>query len=302
MDQRKKALFALFTASIIWGAAPPIFKLSLQNIPPFTLAYLRFFIGAILLLPFCHKKLFIERKDLPTVILIGLFGITINISFFFLGLKYSDSINAAVLGAAAPIFTIIGSALLFREKTKANIISGALLSTVGVILIIIEPLLFKQGGNSLFGNVLYLGATLGAVGDTLFAKTIVKKYGAPIVTFWAFVTGTMTFIPLAIIETFKNPSWPLALDIRGYTGIVYGAVFSSFLAYLLWNIGLEKIPAPEVSIFYNLNPIVSVLIAVPLLGEKITIPFIFGSVLIFTGIALAERKIHLNPVRPHRGG
>src|SRR3989337_3866488 len=94
------AILALIGANIIWGAAPPIFKWALEDIGPFTLAFLRFFIAAIIILPFAYKSLFVERQDYLKLFLIGFFGVTLNISFFFLGLKFAPSINASVIGSA----------------------------------------------------------------------------------------------------------------------------------------------------------------------------------------------------------
>ncbi|EKE12839.1 MAG: hypothetical protein ACD_13C00135G0001, partial [uncultured bacterium] len=60
LQTKQQAILALIVANIIWGAASPIFKLSLQNIPPFTLAFLRFFLGSILLIFVVGKKIFIQ--------------------------------------------------------------------------------------------------------------------------------------------------------------------------------------------------------------------------------------------------
>lgn len=64
-----QAIIALIIANIIWGAASPIFKLALENIPPFTLAYIRFLGAALILAPFAFKSLNIDRKDYRRLIL-----------------------------------------------------------------------------------------------------------------------------------------------------------------------------------------------------------------------------------------
>src|SRR3989337_1766625 len=94
VSNHQKAILALILANIIWGATPPIFKWSLTNIEPFTLAFLRFFIGALILFPLISGSLEIKRRDWGKLLLLSLFGITINISFFFLGLERAPSINA----------------------------------------------------------------------------------------------------------------------------------------------------------------------------------------------------------------
>ena len=76
----RTAVIALIIANIIWGAAPPIFKWALQDIGPFTLAFLRFFLATILILPFAYKRLSIEKEDVAEVFLIGFLGVTLNIA------------------------------------------------------------------------------------------------------------------------------------------------------------------------------------------------------------------------------
>lgn len=92
-----QAILALIAANIIWGAASPIFKFALENIPPFTLAFLRFFGAALILFPFTVKSMWIKREDWLDLFLLSIFGITINITFFFMGLKYAPSINAPII-------------------------------------------------------------------------------------------------------------------------------------------------------------------------------------------------------------
>jgi drug/metabolite transporter (DMT)-like permease len=115
-------------------------------------------------------------------------------------------------------------------------------------------------------------------------------------TFWACVIGTISFFPLMVWEYIKNPGWFALLDYRGWTGIIYGAVFSSALAYGASDWALSKLTAFRTSIFSYLDPVVAIAVAIPLLGEKITVPFVVGSILVFTGIYIAENRVHWHPI------
>src|SRR3990167_9438835 len=105
----KKAVIALIAVNIIWGAAAPVFKWALTDIHPYTLAFLRFALPALILFPFLRGKLKVHPKDYLSVILIGFFGITVNITFFFQGLLKSPSINAALIASSGPVFIILFS-------------------------------------------------------------------------------------------------------------------------------------------------------------------------------------------------
>ncbi|MBI3954952.1 DMT family transporter, partial [Candidatus Gottesmanbacteria bacterium] len=176
LKKHNQGILALIVANIIWGTASPIFKWSLENITPFTLAYWRFAVASLLLFPFCWKHLNFEKKDLPKLILLSLSGIFFNITFFFFGLKFAPSINAPVIASAAPIFIYLFSILILHEKAKFKVLLGTLVSFLGVLIIVIQPLLNRLGDLSLLGNILFLLATIGAVGHVILSKELIRKY------------------------------------------------------------------------------------------------------------------------------
>jgi drug/metabolite transporter (DMT)-like permease len=99
------AVFALIATNIIWGVAFPIYKWSLENVEPFTLAFLRFFIAAFIILPFVINKLTIQKEDYLRIGAIALTGVSLTVSFWFLGLQTAISINAPIIGSTGPIFS-----------------------------------------------------------------------------------------------------------------------------------------------------------------------------------------------------
>lgn len=295
----QKAFVALAIANVIWGAAAPIFKLSLQNIPPYTLAFWRFFLGALLLLLLLGRKAQLRltsRQDLISLIGYAFCGITLNIIFFFLGLKLTYAINAPVIASAQPILTLFLALSFLREKFVWRKFWGMILGTAGILMIILEPLLEAGVDGSIVGNIFLLVATLGAVGQTIIGKNLMHRHDPLALTFWAFIIGSASFLPLALWEYSALPNLYAALDWRGYLGIVYGAVFSSAAGYGLFGWGLSKISATDASMFTYLDPIVGTVIAYFLLHEPITLLFLVGSTLIFAGIFWAEGRLHYHPV------
>lgn len=297
---RLKPLLAISFAAIIWGGASPIFKWSLTNIPPFTLAFLRFSLAALILYPFLQKKFFlIAKKDWLWIFLFGFFGITINISAFFLGLRLAPSINASIIGAVQPLILLALGAFYLKEKIEKMEILGTLISLVGILVIILDPLLTngQAAKTSFLGNLFFIIAMLGAVGQTLIGKKLFNKYLFPLpLTFYAFCVGALSFFPLFLLEYWQNPGWLGYLNISGGVGIFYGVIFSSLLAYVFYDYGLSKIEASETGVFNYLMPVTALLIAVPFFGEKITWPFLIGSLLVLSGIFLTERRLPYHPL------
>ncbi len=296
---RNKAILALIIANVLWGFASPVFKLALQNLPPFTLAYLRFFGATLLLLPFAINKLKVERKDWGNLLLLSFFGITVNITFFFLGLEKAPSINAPIIASSAPVFLYLSSILFLKEKPKRKVLTGIILSLLGILVIVGQPLIETGMDGNLLGNFYFVLATIGAVGHAIFSKKIMDKYSAITITFWSFLLSSFTFLPQYIYETVKYQPFN-TLDYKGIIGLVYGIVFSSALAYLLFEWGLKKIQAQEVGLFTYIDPVAAILLAVPLLGETVTPVYLISAFLVFGGIFIAEGRLHWHPIHKLR--
>jgi len=288
------ALGALLISSFIWGANTPIMKWSLGTIPIFSLAFFRFYLATIFLFPFVAKSLKVQRKDYLKIILAALFGITFNVSFFFLGLKLTFAVNAALIIATIPIFTVAAAQIFLKEKIGGRLIVATLIAILG-LLAIIGPPIFNFGLTHLFGGMFLILASLFWVGYEIVSKDLFKKYSPQTVTFYSFLIGSLSFFPLFLREL-SSSSWLINLNIQGMAGILYGAIFSSTIAYLAWQYGLSKIQASEASFFFYLDPISGVILSILLLGEKITPLFIFGGLLIILAVILAEAKRKEHPL------
>ena len=291
-------ILALIIANIIWGAASPIFKYALQNIPPFTLAFIRFFFAGIILLPFIKNlSIKLSGKEWAELVLGAIFGISINITFFFWGLQRSESINAPIIASSGPVFLYFLSVLFLKEKPQLKVFSGMIIALIGVFLIILAPILFDGKTfalGELQGNLFFVLATIGAILHPLLQKNVITKVGVFKVSVLSFFIGATTFFPFMLKE---SQIWSInQLNIQGWTGILFGVFLSSALAYSLFTYGISKIKMQEVGLFTYIDPIIAVLIAIPLLYEYPTIHFFIGSLLVFGGIYLAEGRIHWHPL------
>lgn len=289
------AILALIVTNFIWGMAPPIFKWSIQEIHPFMLAFLRFSLAALILFPFVRKNLKIKREDWIILMFISVIGLTFHIAYYFLGLKYSSSINVPIISSAAPIFIIIGSTIFLHEKLKKKMIGGTAISILGILLIVLQPI-FENGLDiSLIGNIMFIVSMGLSVFYTLLLKEIAPKYNPLTLTFWIFVITSITFIPLVFFET-PNHSLVVNLDAKSVIGILFGAVLCSTVAYTLETFAMKYISANDVAIFSYADPVIAILIAKPLLGETVNSAFLVGSFLIFLGIFISEGRIHYHPI------
>lgn len=290
MSLVKKAVLALIISNLIWGAAPPIFKWTLQEVGPFTLAFLRFYLAAVIIFPFAVKHLKIARNDLPKLIAAAFLGVTINISFIFIGLTYSPSINAAIIGSAGPIFLIFTSMFFLKEKVSKKVLYGSYIALIGVLLIIAKPF-FTSGINlRIVGNLLFVASLIGTLGQTIILKKFISRYNPITITFWIFFISMISFLPMFVREV-EVQGFLTDLSMKGTLGIVFGAVGTSACSYFLYYWALKYLPASETGVFTYIDPVITVLIAAPLLHEYPDIYFLFGALLVFGGLYIAEGKL-----------
>lgn len=294
LSTAQKGVIALVIANLIWGAAAPIFKWSLESTPPFTLAVLRFGLATLIFLPFVKGKFGIKSKDLLKVIILSILGVTVNISFFFVGLEHAASINAPIIGSSSPLFIILFGMIFLKNKLVKKTLAGALIGLTGVFVIIVLPSIEEGFDTSILGNLFFVIAMLSAVFNAILLKSIIKRYNPLTLAFWSSLIGTIGFLPMFFDEIQRVGFLPV-FDMKVVIGVLFGAVLSSAVAYYLHTWAIKYMRVENVSVYAYMDPIVAIVIAVPLLGEVPTSHFFIGSVLVFAGIFLAEGRINWHP-------
>lgn len=283
------AIFYTAAAALIWGATVPIMKLTLLSIPVFSLAFIRMAAASLILGIIIRDKLKIKRADLRMFFIAAITGVTLNLAFFFWGLKLTQAINAAFLVASVPIFTMLAAHFYLKEKIKLKLVISAAIALLGTVFIIGKPFGLAAKADIIGGSFLLL-ATLAWVAHEMAAKKLLKNYDGGVVAFYSMAIGAVTFIPFFLWETAVNQKWIFEINMTGLAGIIYGIFFSSLIAYWAWQKGLAKLGAGQASFFFYLDPITGTILSIVLLGETLTRELIIGGVLIIFGVLLAERR------------
>ncbi len=298
LSNKHLAILAVIACNLIWGTAPPIFKWSLSSVEPITLGFFRFFLGTLFILPLTAFDLKITKKDAISLAIAGFFSVFLNIFCYFIGLRYAPSINVTIIGAAGPIFVLIASGYFLHEKISKKIMYGTILSLLGVAFIVLKPIVEQGFHGDFLGNFLFLLSTFASLPYYFVLKRIIHNYSPAKLTFWVFFFGQLCFLPAVIWET-QQPGYYFFFNIQSVLGIIFGSLFSSMLAWLMQAYALKFLLASEVTIFSYLDPIFTAVAAVLLLGEKITITYILGSLLVFAGIFIAEGRLYQNRIVHH---
>lgn len=305
---RKPAPYiALILANIIWGGNFVVAKITLQEFPPMSLAFSRFFLATLLVLPFFYaqtKKVKIDKKDLPKLIAIGIFIITLNITFFFEGIRRTTVTDASVLLLIGPMLSVLAGWWFLKEKVFLVNLIGIALGFLGALVIIGLPdiLSGNMSSQNMIGNILVTFASISWVCGAVIAKGILKKYSSLVVTAIAFMVGTVTFFLPALVEYLQDPSWISKITSLGILGLIYMVLLSSISAYFLFEWGLSKTSVGTADLLQYLEPFVATSLAIAVLGETLSPTFFAGASLIAVGVYLGTlaKEAHHRHHRAHR--
>ncbi len=279
-------------------------KVTLEEFPPMSLAFLRFGLACLFLAPYVAvrvKKVKIESSDLPKLAAVGIFIITLNITFFFEGISKTSAINASALSLIIPIFSVLISWLFLKEKIYLINLGGAVLGLLGALIIIGIPQIINGSYSpiGLMGNVLIVIASISFVIGALLSEKLLKKYSTLTVTAVAFLVGTITFSIPALREYLQNPTWMQSVTLIGVLGLMYMTLLSSISAYFLFEWGLSKTDIVKADLFQYIQPFIAAILAVTLLGERASTSFLIGAVLVAAGVylgTLAKGVHHMHKI------
>jgi len=244
-------------------------------------AFLLFFVFHSL---FIKEK--IERKDLKEIFILSLFGVIINQSFFIVGIKYTTPINAALLLTVVPIIVFIFSSIINNEKIKLTRIIGIILGFSGVLTIIFGRGKIAMNIDTLPGDILVFLNAASYAFYLVRVKPMFLKYNPVTVTKWMFFFSIICLLPFSI-KGLLTVQW-VQFDFKMWTSFFYVLVFTTFLAYLLNNLALQKTSASVVSIYIYLQPVIATAIALFLAKDSLSLEKIIAGILIFTGIYLVS--------------
>jgi len=286
----------LVLVPIFWGGAFVAAKFVVHELPPFTVATIRFALATLCLLPLIYyqekEKIRLQKEDLLGMLVLGLTGIFGYNALFFCGLQFTSATNGSLIIATNPIITFLLSAVFLKEQISWKKALGIVISFTGVTFVITNGnLTHILEANYNIGDLMLMGAPLCWAIYSIVGKGILKKYSPLASTTYACGFGTLMLLPFSLYElTQKGFAIVGQTSFLGWLAIVYMAVFASVLGFVWWYKGVEKIGASRTSIFTNLVPVSAVVLAALLLGEQITGGDILGAGLVISGVYLTTKK------------
>jgi len=232
-----------------------------------------------------HRK--IEKVDYKYFVILAILNIPINQFLFLVSIKFTTAPNVALAYALSPIFVFILAHFFLNESASTIKFIGIAIAVSGTILLLTEKGI-KLDSIGLLGDILAIIASMAWALYTLLGRKITQKYGS---IYSTSISMQLGFLFYAIIYLFlPNKDNPLNFSAIEWVEILYLGVITSGLSYILWYMALKRIEASKVSVFNNLQPIFTTILAIIFLNQAITTIFIFGGIAVILGVYLTQKE------------
>jgi drug/metabolite transporter (DMT)-like permease len=263
-----------------------------DDMPPMALTFFRWLLASLVLAPFVVSKL---ARDWPTIrahwrtmALLGTVGIALHNAIAYIGLNYTTATNGVVLNSFIPVMIIAMAWAFFGERLTRVQLLGVAVSLVGVLAILSGGSLatlarFRLNAGDL---CVILAMAMWSLYTVLLRR---RPLGLDRLSFLFVlaIVGVVIMFTLWLGESLHNrsPVW----SARSFAALIGVAIFSSVLAYVFWNRGVELLGPAVAGLFVHLMPVFGALLAWLFLGERLEPYHLAGMALILTGIAVTSR-------------
>ncbi len=279
----------------IWGATFVATKVALREVSPATIVWLRFSMGIVILGFAAIRRNELtppSLRDWPLLALLGFIGVAFHQWLQSNGLQTAAATTTAWLVATTPVFIALLSWVSLRERLGALQWAGILVAAMGVLVILGRgnlQSLWSAGPMNRGDLMVMLSAPNWAV-YTILSRRLLLRMAPSKMIFYVMLAG-WCFITVWAVGFGPGTGEIGLLSPTGWLAIAGLGVFGSGLAYVMYHDALHVLPASQLGVFLNLEPVVTMLLAAPILGEPVTIVVLLGGVMIVGGIYLVNRRM-----------
>ena len=264
-----------------------------EHVPPISLAFWRWAIVVLILLPFTYsfliKNLKVIKKKFKKLFFIGALGCGVCGAFPFLAGETTTVTNMGIIYTSSPVFIILISAVFFNEKINLTKIIGLILCLIGVFAIIIKgdfDLLLNL--NFTIGDLWMLGA---AIGWALYSIYLFYwKTQLPIFQRFTLVAffGAVSLFPFYVVEEILIQQ--TVFNSQFFMWVIFAAVSPGIIAFTLYTMAQKKLGASLTGFTLYIFTIYAAIYGFIFFDEKLEFYHLLGTFLVFIGIYLAKKN------------
>jgi drug/metabolite transporter (DMT)-like permease len=285
------ARLAVFAAVVLWGVSFVATKAALREVSPVTLIFTRFALGVaalFLILKLRRESLIPPRDTWLMLAVMGFVGIFVHQMVQVHGLTLTTAVRTGWLIGLTPIWSAVLAAVLLGESFGPRKLFGLFFGMVGALLVITRGQLSSHvlALPATRGDLLILASTVNWAIYSILGRETLKRLGSTRAIAAAMFLGWAMLIPFFVSAS----GWQeyRGLSSTTVTAIVFLGVGCSGLGYLFWYAALERIETSQVAAFLYLEPLVTLMAAVALLGESVAVSTILGGVLVLFGVLIVQ--------------
>jgi drug/metabolite transporter (DMT)-like permease len=275
-------------AILIWAGNTVVNKLAVGVIFPAEIGFYRWLLAGVLFTPFMLKPVLSNwttiKPNLGKIFILGVLGMAVYQSLAYFAATLTSATNMGIILSLMPMMALTLSITSLGNRLTAGALVGAALSFAGVLVVISAgslSALIEQGVN--VGDAMMLIATLAyAVYSTLLKKWQLRMPPLQLLYLQVLV-AIIVLLPLFVLSPKAGLS-PSNIPL-----ILYACIPTSMLAPLMWMHAISRLGPSRTTLFFNLLPIVTALIAAAVLGERLALYHLLGGALTLGGVVLAER-------------
>jgi drug/metabolite transporter (DMT)-like permease len=288
-------VFYLTLATIFWAANAIAGRVLVGSISPIALSAVRWGLAALFLLPFgwkVFKPCSALWQNKSRFLILGLLGVGSYNVLLYLALQTSTAINVTLIGASMPIWMLLIGAVLYQVKPTMLQMLGALVSLVGVTVV-----LTRGEPASLFSMEVVMGDLFIMLATILWAfySWMISRPGESTERQWPWAEFLMAQVFIGFMWTMLFEGAEIAtgyafIDLNYWTGalIVFVAIGPSLIAYRCWGLGVNGAGPTVAAFFANLIPLFTALLSAAILGDPPQLFHGLAFVLIVVGILVSS--------------
>jgi len=280
----------LLSAVIIWGWTFVGTKLLVAELSPVDIYAARLAIGVpflgILLLA-RRVRLQFDRADVATLVLGGAI-LTVHFLIQAYALTTTSASNSGWIIAVTPLVLAVVSYLVLRERLERNTVVGIAVALLGVLLLVSRGRLRDLGALQTTGDWLMLLSTLTWAIYTVATRNVARRHDPLAVTFGVMLAAA-AFTAVLMLAA-GDPDRIRSLSLRGVLALIYLGIAGLALGNWFWQVGIAAVGATRAGLYLYIEPLATVALAVPLLGEPFDPFTALGGGLVLAGVYLGQRR------------
>lgn len=290
---RTAAFAFLALACLFWSGNWVAGRALRDTLDPVSLNFWRWVVAALVLAPFAAaglaRQAAVLRRNAGILLLLALTGVAAFQTLVYLGLRSTTVVNAILLNSSGPLFMLLCSWLIERERMHARQLAGILVSFAGILLILargeLERLLaFRfQAGDAW----ILLAMPVWGVYSVLL-KRRPRELGELEFLLAISIAGVLLLAPLFAWQALRvAPAWP---GTEAAAGVLYMGLAASVAAFICWNRGVAVVGANAAGFTLHLLPAFGTVLGILFLGETFAAYHAAGIATILAGVVIATRR------------